>query len=502
MTSRAPRRLAALVGGLVGGLVVLEVLLQLAGVVVRQLDESHKQSEGLSDHRVLALGACYTVGVGSEPHESYPRQLEALIGERDPELDLSVVNGGIRGKSIAYFATWIDAMLDDAEPQVVIVNVNDRLTYTADDAAEAATGRSGSRRKVDRALSKLVLYRVLKLALTPPPPETGLPEDWWSAGPGGDDGDDQLSHAILQAEAAVQDTPGDPQAWAELAKLAEKRLDHDRAIHAHEEALQLEGGRPASHHHRQLLRIHAGQRRHAEAARQLDRARTATPDYQTILYGQLKRTKRQVADDDPLEAMVYKLRLADYYALFGDLGDAIRVLQEVVTAMPSMVQARDMLDFYQALERSRSTGEPLPEQARVQLDALFTKQDGDQGGAARFGVYEATTGDQPAVSAAEAEARFRTVLAHNLQEILRAADARGIPVIVENLSSLPAQGPVIAEVTGAYGVPLVDLQGAIAAHPARAALLHPTLNLRLSPQGNRFVAEQIYAALDAEGLLQ
>ncbi len=484
--------------GLVAGLVLLEVLLQLAGVVVRDLDEQHKGSDGLSDHRVLALGACYTVGVGSEPHESYPRQLEALLDERHPDQDLSVVNGGVRGKSIAWFAGYIDAMLEDADPEVVIVNVNDRLTYGAEDVAELDNAAQGTRRRIDLALSKLVLYRVVRLALTPPPAETGLPEEWWGEGPGGEDGDDQLSHAISEAESAVRGAPDDPVKWSELAKLAEKRLDYDRAVEAHLTAIGLEGGRPASHHHRQLMRIHAGQRRYAEAGRQLEQARTATPDYQKILYSELKRNKRRVAGDDPLEGMVYKLRLADYYALFGDLTEALRVLEEVVTDMPSMVQARDMLAFYGALQ----SGQALPEQAAVELDALFAKQDGEQGGAARFGVYAATLEAQPDVSVAEAEVRFRAVLSHNLTQILRAADARGVSVLVENLSSLPAQQPVIAEVCASLGVPVVDLQGAISNHPDRASLLHPTMNLRLSAVGNQFVAEQIYAALEREGLLQ
>ncbi len=492
------RRLGLLGAGLLGGLVLLELGLQGVGVVVRDLDEQHKATDTLSENRVLALGACYTVGVGSEPHESYPRQLEALLDERRASADLSVINGGVRGKSIAYFADYIDAMLDDAGADVVIVNVNDRVSWSVEDVAELERGETGTARRLDRTLAHLALYRVVKLALSEPPPETGLPEDWWGSGPGGQDGVDQLSHAIADAEAAVAESPEDPEAWQELARLSEKRLDVDRAIEAHTRALTLEGGRPASHHHRQLMRIHAGQRRYQQASVHLEQARTATPGYQQQLYGELKRTKRRVAADDPLEAMVYKLRLADYYALFGEPSQALRVLEEVVVAMPSMVQARDMLAFYGAV----ASGEPLPAQAAIELDALFTKQEGGQGGAARYGVYEATLEEEAQVSAEEAAERFRAVLRRHLGAILRAADARDVPVLVENLSSLPAQQPIIAEVCAEYGVTLVDLQGAIAAHPDRAALLHPTLNLRLSAAGNRFVAERIYAALDTEGLLE
>ncbi len=484
------------------GLLLLELGLQGVGVVVRGLDEDHKRSPTLSDHRILALGACYTVGVGSEPEESYPRQLEFLLDERQPELDLSVINGGIRGMSIGYFATWIDGMLDDAAPEVLIVNVNDRLTFTSEDVSEVTGGRQGVRRRLDRALSRLVLYRVVKVALTPPAERTALPEDWWGAGAGGTDGNDQLSHAITQAEAAVQERPEDADAWEELARLSEKRLNYERAVDARLAAIGLEGGRPASHHYRQLVWIRASQRRYAEAERHLEQAVMASEGYENSLLIELRRNKNRMAQDNPLEVMVYKLRLADYYALFGDLGEAIRVLQEVVTGMPSLIQARDLLAFYEALQRSRETGEPLAEQAGVDLDALFTKDRGGQEGMGQFGIYEAKEGDLDLVSAAEAEARFRAVLEHNLVKILRAADARGISVILENLSSLPDQAPVIEGLSRTYDVPLVDLQGALAAHPDRAALLHPTMNLRLSAEGNRFVAEQIYAALDAEGLLQ
>ena len=111
MASSLRHRLTLLAAGLLGGLLVLEGGLRVAGTALKQRDDRHTEAAGLSEHRVLALGACYTVGVGSRPHESYPRQLEGLLEERHPEQELSVVNGGIRGKSIAYFATYIEAIL-------------------------------------------------------------------------------------------------------------------------------------------------------------------------------------------------------------------------------------------------------------------------------------------------------------------------------------------------------------------------------------------------------
>jgi len=499
LASTPRRRLTLLAAGLLGGLLVLEGGLRIAGAAVKTRDDRHTTAAGLSDHRVLALGACYTVGVGSRAHQSYPRQLEALLDERHPELDLSVVNGGIRGKSIAYFADYIDAILDDVRPEVLIVNVNDRLTWTPDDVA-ALQGVLDSpvalaRRKADRLLGGLVLYRVVRLALTPPPDQTGLPKDWWSQGPGGQDTTDQLAQAIAQAEAAVARDPQDPVAWTELARLSERRLDPERAIQAHQRAIELGGGRPLSHHHRQLARTYAGLRQHAAAARHLDEARSATEGYQWMLAEQLRNDRVAVPPGDPLEAMVHQVKEADYHALFGDLQESVRLLQEVVDTMPSMLQAHDMLLFYRALQRSLSTGQPLAEQAPVDRAALFDK---DHTGEARFGVAS----PQAAEGETDAEERLRVVLEDSLRRIVRAAEARDVAVIVENLSSLPAQASTIEALTEAYDLPLVDLQGALAIHPDRASLLHPTLNLRLSAEGNRFVAEQIYAALEEEELLR
>ena len=51
------------------------------------------------------------------------------------------------------------------------------------------------------------------------------------------------------------------------------------------------------------------------------------------------------------------------------------------------------------------------------------------------------------------------------------------------------------------GVPLLDLQARLEAHPDPASLFHPTQALRLNPDGNRWVAAQVADALEAHGLL-
>ena len=66
--------------GLVGGLVLVEAALQGLKLAVSLGDAQRTAYEASEDGvRILCLGACYTVGLGTAPEQSYPAQLERRL---------------------------------------------------------------------------------------------------------------------------------------------------------------------------------------------------------------------------------------------------------------------------------------------------------------------------------------------------------------------------------------------------------------------------------------
>ena len=97
----AVRRVSKLLAGVLAGLLLVESGLQLVRLAAAASDSArsaHARETQGGELRVLCLGACYTVGVGTPADQSYPAHLERALEARG--LDAVVLNRGVRGRSI------------------------------------------------------------------------------------------------------------------------------------------------------------------------------------------------------------------------------------------------------------------------------------------------------------------------------------------------------------------------------------------------------------------
>lgn len=107
---------------LLAGLLAAELMLQLAGLVVRAT--SSRASGVAADAQaitVLCVGDSHTYGLPLPVEQSYPAQLERALALRHPGRRFQVVNLGIPGLNSAYAANRLERQMLQLDPALVIV---------------------------------------------------------------------------------------------------------------------------------------------------------------------------------------------------------------------------------------------------------------------------------------------------------------------------------------------------------------------------------------------
>ena len=124
---------------------------------------SQKLEKLSSDAVVLAFGDSLTFGTGAAPGESYPSQLEALIGRK-------VVNAGVPGEVSAAGLERLPTVLDEVKPALLLLchGGNDFLRKM-DEAAAAQNVKAMVRMARERNI-QVVLIATPKPTLPPSVP--------------------------------------------------------------------------------------------------------------------------------------------------------------------------------------------------------------------------------------------------------------------------------------------------------------------------------------------
>ncbi|MBI1816092.1 MAG: hypothetical protein HYR72_14025 [Deltaproteobacteria bacterium] len=152
------QRLALIALGTVFGLALLEAGLRSASLWFAATRRNPAAVASDATFRILCIGESTTQGawwVGAE--KTWPKQLETLLRERRPDLNVEVINQGQIGASSDGIVDLVDGWLDTYRPQVVIVmmGINDEgnvLVYEHPGAEEAPP-----------ILGRLRLYKLLRL---------------------------------------------------------------------------------------------------------------------------------------------------------------------------------------------------------------------------------------------------------------------------------------------------------------------------------------------------
>lgn len=480
--SPIPKRLLSITGGLLVGLLILEVLLRGGGAVVSARDQQRAGDEALGAWRVLCLGACYTIGLGSAPSESYPARLQDQLRTAHDGASVSVINGGIRSKSVDYFADRIDGLIELFSPRVIVVNINDRMAYDADELARAL---SQQHTPVQDLLGELRVVRLVQLARSGPPRHNAMEDEGWWQKLAAEEQQalDPYAWRIQMVEQKSRMRPRDQMLQDRLAALYIERSDFAAALEVFERSTPRQGEVP--YRSLEMFKCSAALGHYEDAAAHLSRA--AAPAHIASLQSALGKTPTPAEGEDA--ANQHHLDVAILAILTGDDAQAASTLEQLLSRDPDFASAYPLLDFVRWRQGEDVLSAADAFAARPQR-AVRT-QNG-------FGLVSEDSDE--VLADEEAARRFAALLDLHLTTIRQTADEQGITVILENLSTLPFQQAIIEDLADQHGLTLVDLQGGLLRHPDRDALFHDTQHLRLSAAGNAWVAEQIFAALEAEGV--
>lgn len=442
-------RVGQVVGGALLGLVLVEGALQLVKIGVSRSDASrtdHAQAAGGGDLRVLCLGACYTIGVGTPPEAAYPRQLEGRLDRQLAEqgVDAVVINGGQRGKSIDHFSADIEPLLEAHEPDVLVVAVNRRTSLDPSPPLASAPWDA------------LLLPRLVALAWsTPVDKEVALI--------------DPLEEQIRVLEARLQAEPGRLKGWGELSALYVKQGDYAAARDALAPILEARSPTPPPLSLRLFRYATAlGEMEVADAHMARVRAARGFPD--EMRRDMAKRAAQYASDgrDVALRTALDEARLA---AVEDDRAACRAHLDTVLDIDPDTADAWHLVGWLDHLD-----GRP----PRPRAEAFL--------GAERAAVDIET-------------AAFETALDAHVGRIVAAAERTDTAVVLHTLAAAPAQLPTIRAVAARHHVPVIDVQAALQAVPDPEPLFHPTDHLRFSEAGNAWLAEQVHQGLIDAGLV-
>ena len=107
----------------VGFFILLELTLRLvsAGVYEAKVGSQNAGSGDDDAFRIVTFGDSVTAGQGTAPRYSYPKQLEELLREANPDGKFEVINQGVFALNSSRLARLLPGWIEEHDPDVVVV---------------------------------------------------------------------------------------------------------------------------------------------------------------------------------------------------------------------------------------------------------------------------------------------------------------------------------------------------------------------------------------------
>ncbi len=481
------RRMVMVLCGVIAALLLLELGLRIGGWALGARDAARDpftagSRAGSSERRILCLGPCYTVGVGAAPENTYPRYLERSLRQRHPRVSWAVINRGIRNKNLSFFTAHLERLIEAYRPAVIILNINDRID-PGDKTIFLSCPQCFSwpdriKFGLESFLYNFRVYRMARAFFSKsrhPSLRTGERLRYLRA----DESDSQNAVEIRELEARAKDDPGDASVYAGLARAYFYQGLFEASAENSKKALALSPGNGWFYLDLFWDYVFLHDYEKAEEARK--KAFEVSPQIAGSLRAEIKRL---LDSPDARSAVPDMFFLSDRYALLGNYAEALRRCREALEYNPSYVEYYDKMAFYEAvLHQDRDDRAAL---------RFFVEQDKP------WGFMERA---KSRFSRADGYAVFERWVRYNLGKARAAAAREGIQIVVENIGSCARQQAVINRVCADLRIPLCDLYTAFRSAERKDVLFDPLLSSRLSAEGNRFMAEQIYESLRKNGML-
>lgn len=153
--------LLLLLAGIIFSGIAVEIVLQIGAAYVRITEKRPEAHGGQGDFRVVCIGDSNTFGLGVEPSEAYPQQLEALANGPSGRGSVTVLNFGWPGLNSSQIRADLRRILEAVRPDLVLVLIGNNDFWTvAGSARDGGGGIARVRRTLERHSRLYKLYRI------------------------------------------------------------------------------------------------------------------------------------------------------------------------------------------------------------------------------------------------------------------------------------------------------------------------------------------------------
>lgn len=157
------QKLAVVFIGLVIAILLLEISLRIASnilVMNRTLPLARGYSK--NNFNIVCIGDSFTFGLGADKGDDYPSQLQRILNDRYPQLNIQVINEGLLSGTSSLALKECDRIIGAYNPKICIILIGTTDPYNMEGINLGCMQRPPLYIKIDSYLSNLAVYKLAK----------------------------------------------------------------------------------------------------------------------------------------------------------------------------------------------------------------------------------------------------------------------------------------------------------------------------------------------------